>query len=333
MKKILALILGVSITAMAFVGCSEKKSDDTIKGETLKTGLAVITSSANSTEATDKNGSANIYSTVAAVTVDKDGKLNDVVIDVLQSKVAFTNEGKIATDLKTSFKTKKELGNDYGMKGASSIGKEWFEQAKTLEEYFVGKTADEIKGIAIEEKKPTDKDLASGVTIKIVDYIEAVTKAMADAKEIGAVSGNKLKLGVVSDISGSKDAGDEDGKAYVYTYYTALTLGNDKITSSVVDASQGNVTFNKEGKITSDITALTKSKNELGNDYGMKAISPIGKEWFEQSESFCSYIKGKKASEVKGISLKDGVATDKDLASSVTIGISNFIDVVEKAAK
>ena len=74
-----------------------------------------------------------------------------------------------------------------------------------------------------------------------------------------------------------------------------------------------------------------ETKNELGDGYNMKGASPIGKEWFEQSEAFCKYMKGKKVADITGLTLDHGVATDKDLVSSVTITISDFLTVVEKA--
>ena len=63
----------------------------------------------------------------------------------------------------------------------------------------------------------------------------------------------------------------------------------------------------------------------------MKGASPIGKEWFEQSEAFCEYIKGKKVSDVKGIALNDGYPADEDLLNSVTMHITDFLTVVEEA--
>jgi hypothetical protein len=63
----------------------------------------------------------------------------------------------------------------------------------------------------------------------------------------------------------------------------------------------------------------------------MKGASGIGKEWFEQSEGFCKYIKGKTVSDVKGIALTEGYPADKDLLNSVTIHITDFIEVVTEA--
>ena len=37
------------------------------------------------------------------------------------------------------------------MRGNSGIGKEWNEQANAFAEYIVGKTVDEVKGIAVKK--------------------------------------------------------------------------------------------------------------------------------------------------------------------------------------
>jgi hypothetical protein len=117
--------------------------------------------------------------------------------------------------------------------------------------------------------------------------------------------------------------------------YSAITTDADgKITSCYIDASQGDVNFDTKGAITSDLKAEVKAKQELGNDYGMKKASSIGKEWFEQADAFAEYAKGKTASEVGGIAVNDeGLASDEDLISSVTVHVSPFISVVEKAAE
>jgi hypothetical protein len=65
------------------------------------------------------------------------------------------------------------------------------------------------------------------------------------------------------------------------------------ITSCIIDASQTNINFSKEGKITSDINAEFQTKNELGDAYGMKKASSIGKEWNEQANAFAQYVVGK----------------------------------------
>ncbi|MGI6151651.1 MAG: hypothetical protein ACOYIR_06840 [Christensenellales bacterium] len=234
------------------------------------------------------------------------------------------------------FKTKNELGEEYGMAKASDIGKEWNEQAKALAEYVIGKTADEVQGIAVdEEQRPVDADLRASVTIKIDGYIDIIVKAVGNAQELGATDSDKLNLGVVTNIKKSKDATETDpGQIQFYSTYAAITQDADgKITSCVLDASQSNVQFDAMGKITSDLTVVPLTKNELKEDYGMKAASGIGKEWYEQAEAFAEYVVGKTANEVAGIAVDEkSHPTDSDLAASVTIGIADFMAAIGKAA-
>lgn len=299
-----------------------------------KTGLGIVSSIASSKDAGDEDGLAEVDSYVCGVIVGEDGKILDCSIDAIQSKINFSKEGKITTDLATAFQTKNELGEGYGMKGASSIGKEWNEQAEGFAQYVIGKTVDEVKGIAVtDDGHAGDADLASSVTVHVGDFISVVEKAVTNAQSIGANAGDKLGLGVTSSIAKSADAGDEAGVAEAYTYYNATTTdASGKITSSVIDASISDVNFDKTGKITSDLAAALQSKQELGDAYGMKSASSIGKEWFEEANGFASYVTGKTVDEVKGIAVTDeGLAGDADLASSVTVHVGDFMTIVEKA--
>lgn len=100
-----------------------------------KTGFAVISSVAKSKDAAEEDGLAQTDSLAVAVIVDKDGKIVNAVIDSAQTKINFSKEGKITTDLATIFKSKVDMGEEYGMKKASSIGKEWNEQAAAFADY------------------------------------------------------------------------------------------------------------------------------------------------------------------------------------------------------
>lgn len=355
MKKTLALIMSLTLAASAFAGCTSNKQEQTPASSApaaseaasqaasepaaaeggVKTGFAVISSIQNSKDAAEQDGLAQMDSTIAAVIVDADGKILDCVIDQTQTKVNFSNQGKITTDLNTVFKTKAELGAEYGMAKASAIGKEWNEQAAAFSDYVVGKTVEEVKGIAVTaEGKPSAEDLAASVTVSIGDFTAAVEKAVNNAQAMGANAGDTLGLGVITNIKKSKDAGEEDGLAQAYSYYTASTFGADgKITSCIIDGSQTNVNFSKEGKITSDLKAEHKTKNELGADYGMAKASSIGKEWNEQAKALADYVTGKTVEEVKGVSVNEkGAPADAELSASVTISIGDYIAVIEKAA-
>jgi hypothetical protein len=353
MKKILTLLLVIVFTLAFFTGCAPKAAETPSPSASaepfaaaspsasapaasgVKTGLAVLTSIAKSTDAGEKDGLAQADSLIVAVTVDSAGKIVGCAIDAAQTKVNFTTAGKITTPLDTVFKTKNELGTEYGMGKASAIGKEWNEQAAAFAKYVIGKTAAEVKGIAVDTQGlAADTDLKASVTIHIGDFISTVAKAAENAKELGASASDTVSLGTVTNIARSKDAGTEDGQVQVYSTYTALTKDSaGKITSCIIDASQSNINFTAAGKITSDLKSPVQTKDEIGDAYGMKAASSIGKEWYEEAAAFAQYVTGKTAAEVKGIAVDaEGLPADTDLKASVTIHIGDFQTAIAKAA-
>lgn len=344
MKKKIALLLSLTLVLTMATACGKKNTNEgeaTQGGATqeeatqggAKTGLAVTTSIGKSADATaDAEGLAQVDSTIVAVLVGEDGKILDCAIDAAQTKINFSTEGKITTDLATEFKSKQELGTDYGMAGKSRIGKEWSEQANAFADYVVGKTLEEVKGIALTEGVPSDADLTSSVTIHVTDFISGIEKAVNNAKALGANADDKLGLGVTTTIAKSADAGEADGVAQAYSNYSVVTTDKDgKITSSIIDASQSDVNFSVAGVVTSDLAVAPQTKQELGAAYGLASKSEIGKEWFEQVDALAEYVVGKTADEVKGIAVTEGVASDADLASSVTIKIGDYITVIDKA--
>lgn len=350
MKKTLALLLVLVFAAALLAGCAPKETvtpspsvepsaapetSAPAEAATAKTGLAIVTSVAKSADAAEKDGVAQADSVIVAVTVGADGKILDCVIDTAQSKANFDATGKILTPLDTEFKTKNELGAEYGMAKDSTIGKDWFEQADALASYVIGKTVEEVKGIAIDaEGYAADADLKASVTVHINGYIDAIAKAVANAKDLGASAADAISVGTETNIAKSKDvAADADGLIQFYSTYTAITTGADGvITSCIIDATQSNVNFDATGKITTDLTVAPQTKNELGDAYGMKKASTIGKEWYEQAAAFAAYVTGKTPAEVAGIAVSEGYAADADLKASVTVHITDFLAIIAKAA-
>jgi hypothetical protein len=332
MKKTIIFAL-IAIMLLSLAACAGTAT--TAGDQSVKTGLGVVFSNSNSTDPADgKDGVIDSQAYAAAVIVDKDGKVVKCVIDAMQSRFTFTTASEITTAADTVFKSKNELGNDYGMKGSSSIQKEWFEQAAAFAAYSVGKTADQIKNIAVTNGVASDADLKSSVTVHIAPFQNAVLKAIANAADMGAKATDKLGIGIEGTAAQTtqKAADGKPATAVAYNYYTATTFdANGKVTSCIIDASQGQFSV-ENGKISTDLNAEIKTKNELGAAYGMKQASSIKKEWNEQAAAFAKYVTGKKIADVKGISLTEGKPSGADLASSVTVHVTSFINILEKAA-
>jgi len=333
MKRIFSMV-AVMLIALLVVGCGSPAPAEEPEGKALKTGFAVISSVAKSMPAGAEAGLAQADSTAVGVLVDADGVIVKCVIDAVQTKINFGADGKITTPMDTIVPTKIELGTDYGMSAVATVG-EWNEQITAFASYVEGKTLEQVMAIAVDETSaPTDAELTSSVTIKIGGYLAAIEKAVTNAEDMGAMEGDTLGLGIFTNISHSKDATAEaEGVAQAYSIYSLSTFNADGvITSSVLDGSQCNVNFDTAGMITTDLAAPLMTKNELGDDYGMKKASAIGAEWNTQAASFAAYTVGKTVEEVTGVALtEDGVTTDADLVTSVTVGVDSFYLALEKA--
>ncbi len=146
----------------------------------------------------------------------------------------------------------------------------------------------------------------------------------------------KTGLGIVTDISNSKNASEtQNGLAQADSIAAALLLdGNGTIIDVDLDTVQTKVEFTPQGKLVTAIDTNFKTGKEIGADYGMKSVSTIGKEWYEQIDALENYVKGKTIEEVKGIKLSsENTAEEVDLNSSVTIKIDKYIEAMAKAAE
>lgn len=300
----------------------------------VKTGVAIIASAGESKSAGDADGEAKYDVSVVAVTVDDNGIIQSCVIDSIGTSVLFDVSGAIVSDLTAAVPTKNELGDAYNMKLYGGAVAEWYEQAAALASFAEGKTVEELRAGAVDETgHAVDADLATTATIYLGGYVAAIEKAAANAQHLGAQSGDELKLAIVSSVDGSKNADAENaGLAELYTSVAAVTLKDGVITSCFIDAVQAKVNFDATGVVTTDLTAPIATKNELGEDYGMKAWGGAIAEWNEQAASFAAYITGKTPAEVAGIAVDETTKpTDADLLTSVTIKIGDFQALIAKA--
>lgn len=113
------------------------------------------------------------YVTTATVYVDNNGNVKSCFIDSTYSK------DDVAT-------TKKTLGDNYGMKATSANmgnienGAEWYEQVEVIEKKVVEEQ--NLDWVKWTDDTNTKLDGVSGVTISANTYIEAVSKALDQAK-------------------------------------------------------------------------------------------------------------------------------------------------------
>ncbi len=328
MKRLVLLLLAVAMI-LSMTACGGTNQAE------YKLGMGIDVSTASS-----KSGTAQVDATVATVVLDKDGKIVDCKLDAAQSKLSVA-EGELEEDAADKeFKTKKELKEDYNMKSASGIGKEWYEQAQFLEDYVVGKTAAEVAAIATDETsgKPTDADLTAGCTMEINGLKAAIAKACADdqAKTFKA-SDMKLGLAAITTADASKDADDEnDGSANLYTTFSAMVVdANGKTLAAIVDAIQPEIAFDADGEITE--ANYKDTKRCLKDEYKMVEYGQSIAEWYVQANALTDYVVGKTADEIKAISTadtkNDGTMrpSDDDLAAKCTIEISDYQEAMAKA--
>ncbi len=304
----------------------------------LKTGLALITTMADSKHAADgENGEGKYDVTMVAVLVDGEGVIRDCIIDGVSASVNFDAAGAITSDLSAPVKTKNELGENYGMVAWGGAVAEWDAQAAALASFAVGKTPEELRKGAIDEtgKAPAGSDLASSATIYLGGYVSAIEEACANAKNLGAQSGDSLHMAAISSIDGSKSAtSDKEGLTQLEVTATALSMKDGIITSCLIDSVQAKVSFDASGTVTSDVSVPAPTKTQLGESYGMVAWGGAIAEWDIQAASFAAYVTGKTPAEVSGIAVNEGtVPTEADLSSSVTIAIGGFQALIQKAAQ
>ena len=325
MKKIIALLLFVLsiLSVLSLAGCGES--------ETVKFGMGVYAKSTSIKNAeNDANGVGQADATVAAVLLDKNGKVLKCVIDVADNKVNFSADGKAETA--EAFKTKYELGDNYGMKAYGGAKKEWYEQSDAFAKLVVGKASDEIKALVAGENKGTDEVINAGCTIMIADFVKAIDKAISNATESNATAEDTLKLGIVSTQTDAKDATAEAKGANGFETSIAATVINadKKVVATKIDCVAFSVDFDSKG-VTSTQTGELKTKFELGESYGMKAYAGAKKEWFEQVAELEKVAAGKTSDEISKLAADDGKGNDEVQNAGCTIAISDLIKALLKS--
>lgn len=262
---------------------------------------------------------AKVSHTVAAIVIDKDYRIVSCRIDAIDISATLTEDGKV--DAEPTYKSKAELGDDYGMLNPyyGSTLAEWYNQAQAFESYVVGKTRAEVSGIALNESgKPTDEVLAAGCTIAVTDFMKAVDNAFKNGHMVGLQTKDSFTLGVAicADVKMSGD----DTASYTADF-SATAIIDGKVAAAVIDSSEvtSKIKDGEFGKITNKGTKL-----EQGDDYNMVTYGKAIAEWYEQAQAFADSAVGVNVSELASLAT-EGVA-------GCTIYAGGYKQVLEKAA-
>ncbi len=361
MKKVLWLALVLVLALAMIAGCGDTPAEE-VPGEeapeetpeetpedeeatgSAKLGLGIVTSIAKSRDAGDDvTAQAQADVVMAAVLFDAEGRVASIMIDNAQNRVAFDEEMQVATDVSVPGTTKVELGDDYGMKRVSEIEMEWYEQMAEFEAWMIGKTVDEIKALEVKvvddahQNVPDVPELTSVVTITVEDYIAAVEYAYNHGVDVE----NAATVGLGTDISLAKSRG-LDGETMPMAQFdntmAAVAFDADGVIVGVlIDNAQIRVEYDEEGVVTTNKAEAPKTKVQLGDDYGMKRVSEIEMEWFEQIEALQEWMVGQTVAEVQTLPVKvvddahQNVPDIPELTSTVTITVESYLAAVAEA--
>ena len=183
------LMTGCTISVTGFQQALDKAAKNAVEvKDVTSVGSAILTEVSGKDASAEKSGEAKASSTYGVVALDKDGKVVFTQTDEAQNAVKFTTAGALDGEA-VAVATKGEKKDEYGMKKASSIGKEWFEQNQAYDEWTVGNTAKEIADMKVTTNEggktvTADKDLMTGCTMG-VDSLQKVTEtAIAAASKL-----------------------------------------------------------------------------------------------------------------------------------------------------
>ena len=340
MKKILTTLCAVAMLAGCTAGGSKKSSTNTSTKEetaaTVMVGTGSVTNVANKVKE-GADTTAQFDTTFASVVLEGN-VIKYVYFDVAQDKVTYDATGHVTSDNSASM-SKKDLGDNYGMKDKSSIKKEWYEQVEALEKWAVGKTVEEVLNMPTTQKDEkhtvtADKDLMTGCTISVTGFQQALDKAVKNAVEVKNVA--SVGSAILTEVSGKDATAEKSGEAKASSTYGVVALDKDgKVVFTQTDEAQNAVKFTTAGALDGEAMAVP-TKAEKKDEYGMKKASSIGKEWFEQNQAFDEWTVGKTSKEISGMEVTTNeagktVTVDKDLMTGCTMGVDSLQKVTVTA--
>ena len=336
MKKVIALALA-AVMALSMVACGGETATETPAKYKVGMGMVVSPSLRDATE--EKAGQVQMNTTMCVAAFDAEDKVVSVSFDVAQQALAVNTDGTTGDAAAVDTRTKIEKEGDYGMAGASAIGKELFEQVNALEDWMVGKTVAEVTGMELGENSAAHAntpqgDLAASCTITVTDYLAAFQEAYDTAVEVEGLA--KAGIGQNVSVKGTAATADKNGSVQVDTNVVGVALDAEgKILWAKIDVAQNKAAFDATGVIDTNVDTRTKVEKE--GDYGMVGASSIGKEYFEQVKALGEWMVGKTVADVTAMETFErdashtAVPAVEDLKSSVTITVGAYLEALAEA--
>ncbi len=150
---------------------SNATADDVLK-------LGVVSTQTDNMNATEEaNGVNEISTTVVAVATNGNKDITAAKTDAVAPKIEFDINGASSTEYGKEITSKRDAGDNYGMKAYAGAAKEWYEQADEFDAKLIGKTVEDIGTFADDAGKPNDELVTAGCTINVLDMVKAAIKA------------------------------------------------------------------------------------------------------------------------------------------------------------
>lgn len=156
--------------------CEQAKALGAAKGDTVSLNLLAADLPDDLTATDDQDAHVQADITLAALTVDSDGRVTSAIGDMTQPQLTVSADGTVSGPEEPVY-TKNEQGDKYGMREASALHKEWYEHAEGYCSTLKGKTMAEI---AAQPTDGSDADLKALCTISVTDLQKAVLAALAE---------------------------------------------------------------------------------------------------------------------------------------------------------
>lgn len=166
------------------------------------------------------------------------------------------------------------------------------------------------------------------------EQVEALDKAAKNAVEVKDVA--SVGSAILTKVSGKDASAEKSGESKASSTYGVVALDKDgKVVFTQTDVAQNAVKFTTAGVVDGEAVAIA-TKGEKKDEYGMKKVSSIGKEWFEQNQAYDDWTVGKTGKEIADmkVTTNEGgktVTADKDLMTGCTIGVDSLQKVTTTA--